>query len=101
MLLARHEFGVNKLEFKADEHDGCSLYWVMLQLFHPLNRDHRRKLETEIAAMPKQLAGGSNLKQVIEDIQAKLQDALNIMLRLSLAKPTSRDIPQLLIHQTF
>ena len=83
MLLARHEFGVNKLEFKADEHDGCSLYWVMLQLFYPLNRDHRRKLEAEIAAMPKQLAGGSNPKQVIEDIQGKLQEALDIMLRLS------------------
>ena len=48
-LIGQHEHGVKNEMFTADEHDGCALYWVMIQLYHPLSRQHRRKIADEIA----------------------------------------------------
>ncbi len=47
-LLAQHKHGVMKREYKADAQDGVALYWVMLQLYHPLSRDYHRQLELKI-----------------------------------------------------
>ena len=51
-LLAEHKHGVSKTPFRACETCGVSIYWVMVQLFHPLSRDHRRSLEVEITKFP-------------------------------------------------
>ena len=80
-LLARHKHGVSKTEFKADQHDGVALYWVMLQLYHPLSREHRRKLEMDITKFPPKFMSGNPLRP-LEELQGKLQEANDIMLRL-------------------
>ena len=48
-LLASHTYGTKKVAYKAPESCGVSIYWVMVQLFHPIDRSRRSQLETELA----------------------------------------------------
>ena len=80
-LLAQHKHGVSKREFKADQHDGCALYWVMLQLYHPLSRDYRRSLELRINRYSSRFASGDP-SIPLGELQAHLQEALDLMLRV-------------------
>ena len=80
-LLARHKHGVSKREFKADESDGCAIYWVMLQLFHPLSRDYRRTLELKLNKYSARFSSG-NPSTPLTDLQADTQEALDLMLRV-------------------
>ena len=80
-LLSRREHGVSKVEFKADECDGLSLYWVLLQLYHPLDRTHRRTLEKELYAFPNKFASGNPIT-TLEAMQVKHQEAMDVQLRL-------------------
>ena len=81
-LLAEHKFGINKERFKASREDGVQLYWVMLMLFHPLSREYRRTLKSDIYAMPAKFSSG-NPETVVEDIQEKLQEAMDMEVRLA------------------
>lgn len=80
-LLARHQFGVNKVESKVNESDGCGLYWTLLQLYHPLSRQHRRTLERELYAFPPKFATGDP-KATLTRMQRKHQEALDVALKL-------------------
>jgi hypothetical protein len=44
-LLGEHKYGTKKEAFRAEKDDGVSLYWVMVQLYHPTGRERRRTLE--------------------------------------------------------
>jgi hypothetical protein len=81
-LLAEHEHGVNREAYQAIETDGVALYWVLVQLYHPLNREHRRALEEEIIKFPSKFAHG-NPKVPLGKLREKLQEALDIMLRIN------------------
>ena len=80
-LLARHQFGVNKVESKVSESDGCGLYWTLLQLYHPLSRQHRRTLEKELYAFPSKFATGDP-NATLTRMQRKHQEALDVALKL-------------------
>ena len=80
-LLARHQHGASKTEYKADEKDGCALYWTLLQLYHPLSRQHRRDLEKELYAYPSKFASG-NPNTTLDAMQKKHQEAMDISLKL-------------------
>lgn len=80
-LLARHKHGVSKREVKASEHDGCMIYWVMLQLYHPLSRDYRRTLELKINRYHSKFATGDPSIPLV-DLQADIMEALDLMLRV-------------------
>ena len=80
-LLARHEHGASKIEYKAAETDGCALYWTLLQLYHPLSRSHRRTLEKELYSFPHKFAQG-NPKTTLEAMLLKHQEAMDVSLKL-------------------
>ena len=80
-LLASHKHGVSKSEYKADQHDGLALYWVMLQLFHPLSRDYRRTLELKINRLHSKFSSGDHSVPFAE-LQEKVQEALDLMFRV-------------------
>ena len=80
-LLAEHTHGTSKTAFQPSEDDGVAIYWAMVQLYHPLSREHRRTLEAEIIAFPPKFAHG-NPNKPLEKLREKLQEALDIMLRL-------------------
>ena len=80
-LLARHKHGVSKREVKASEHDGCMIYWVMLQLYHPLSRDYRRTLELKLNRYHSKFSSGDPTTP-LTDLQADVQEALDLMLRV-------------------
>ena len=68
--------GVNKIAYKADQYDGLAIYWVLLQLYHPLSRDYRRSLELKIhrfSSKFSQLEGDPSIPLV--ELQEKLQEA--------------------------
>ena len=48
-LLASHEHGTDKEVVQVSESCGVSIYWKMIQLYHPIGREQRRRLEKEIA----------------------------------------------------
>ena len=81
-LIGQHEHGVNKVMFTASPNDGCALYWVMVQLYHPLSRDHRRVLEREIAGYSSKFYTGDP-KPHFKELRLKVREALNITARLS------------------
>lgn len=80
-LLAEHTHGVTKVPYQAIETDGVALYWVMVQLYHPLNREHRRTLELEIMRFPAKFAHG-NPTPLLTKLREKLQEGLDIMLKI-------------------
>ena len=81
-LIGQHEHGVKNEMFTADEHDGCALYWVMIQLFHPLSRQHRRKIADEIARYSSRFNSGDPKPQFTE-LRLKVQEAIDISARLN------------------
>ena len=81
-LIGQHEHGVNKVMFTASPNDGCALYWVMVQLYHPLSRDHRRVLEREIAGYSSKFYTGDP-KPHFKELRLKVREALDITARLS------------------
>ena len=80
-LLATHSHGVHKTSFKADANDGCAIYWVMLQLFRPVDRDHRRELELSIAKMYSKFHTG-NPTEPLADLSSKVREGMDIGARI-------------------
>ena len=58
-----------------------ALYWVMLQLFHPLSRDYRRTLELKINRLHSKFSSGDPSVPLAE-LQEKVQEALDLILRV-------------------
>ena len=82
-FLAEHKFGVKKDTFQADESDGMSIYWTILQLYRPLDRGYRRTLESEINHFHSKFKPGKgNIEKTLEELRLKHREALDIMLRL-------------------
>ena len=80
-LLATHSHGVHKTSFKADPNDGCAIYWVMLQLFRPVDRDHRRELELSVAKMYSRFHTG-NPSEPLADLCSKVREGMDIGARI-------------------
>ena len=80
-LLAPHEHGVKKEKFQASEACGVSIYWVMVQLYHPVDRKHRRSLEREIANFSKKFMKGDPMPP-LKLLREKHQEAMDIACRL-------------------
>ena len=57
-LLGSHEFGTKKVSVKAPEDCGVTIYWVLVQLYHPIDRDCRRELQDEISKFGKKFKTG-------------------------------------------
>lgn len=49
VVLSTGSYGVSKKSFCADPEDGCAIFWVSVQLFHPVDRKQRTKIENELA----------------------------------------------------
>ena len=80
-LLATHTHGVKKVSFKANPNDGCAIYWVMLQLYRPVGRDHRRELELSICKMHSKFNSG-NPHPPLEDLTTKVREGMDIGARI-------------------
>ena len=82
-FLAEHKFGVNRERFQASESDGIAIYWTILQLYRPLDRDYRRRLEKEIIdSHLKFRVGKGDPMEALKSLQMKHREALDIMLRI-------------------
>ena len=80
-LIGQHEHGVNKVMFTASPDDGCAMYWVMIQMYHPLSRDHRRKLGMKIAAYATRFYTGDP-KPHFKELRLLTREALDIVAKL-------------------
>ena len=80
-LLGTHEFGTKKVSVKAPEDCGVTIYWVMVQLYHPIDRNRRRELETEISKYGNQFKSG-NVLALVKELREKLQEAKDMSCRL-------------------
>jgi uncharacterized protein YukE len=82
-LLGEHKHGVKKEAFRAEEQDGVSIYWVMVQLHHPIGRARRRALEEEIGKFSTRLARGrGDPAPHLKVLREKHQEAMEIACRL-------------------
>jgi hypothetical protein len=83
-LLATRTHGVKKVSVPIDESDGVSIYWSMVQQYHPIGRAHRRSLEKEIMSLPSRFRkGGGNPEEPLKVLREKHQEALDIACRLN------------------
>jgi len=87
-LFAPHYHGVNKEMYQAGQDDGVALWWVLIQLAHPLNRDHRCQLAQDISALTfhTKLRTGdltSKLNQLAELVQKSNEIELKIQWEVS------------------
>ena len=85
-LFAPHHHGVNKEMYQARQDDGVALWWVLIQLTHPLNRDHRCQLAQDISAFHTKLRTGdpiSKLNQLAELVQKANEIELKIQWEIS------------------
>ena len=80
-VLASRTYGANKVTFKAPEDDGCAIYWVICQLYHPIDRQERRKIEKEISRIHEKFSTG-NPHIALEALRAAVQEGLDIAVRL-------------------
>ena len=80
-LLGTHEFGTKKVSVKAPEDCGVTIYWVLVQLYHPIDRDRRRELESEISGFGKKFKTG-NVLALVKELREKHQEAVDISCRL-------------------
>ena len=80
-LLGTHEFGTKKVSVKAPEDCGVTIYWVLVQLYHPIDRDRRRELESEISSYGKKFKTG-NVLALVKELREKHQEAVDISCRL-------------------
>ena len=80
-LLATHKHGANKIEVKAHEDDGLAIYWVICQLFHPINREYRRTLEADLCKMHLQFRSG-NPHPALDLLQCKVREAMDVAARI-------------------
>ena len=80
-LLGTHTHGAHEEQVKAAETDGAMIYWVMLQLYHPIDRAHRRTLESDLSKIHSRFNSGDP-KPVLELLQAKVQEGLDIAARI-------------------
>ena len=80
-LLGTHEFGTKKVSVKAPEDCGVTIYWVLVQLYHPIDRDRRRELESEISGYGKKFKTG-NVLALVKELREKHQEAVDISCRL-------------------
>ena len=80
-LLGTHEFGTKKVSVKAPEDCGVTIYWVMVQLYHPIDRNRRRELETEISKYGSKFKSG-NVLALVKELREKLQEAKDMSCRL-------------------
>jgi hypothetical protein len=82
-LLGEHKHGIKKEAFRADEEDGVSIYWVMVQMYHPIGRARRRTLEEEIAKFSTRLGRGrGDPEPQLKVLREKHQEAMEIACRL-------------------
>ena len=80
-LLGTHEFGTKKVSVKAPEDCGVTIYWVMVQLYHPIDRNRRRDLEIEISKYSNKFKSG-NVQALVKELREKLQEAKDMSCRL-------------------
>ena len=83
-LLASHEHGTNKELFKVSESCGVSIYWTLVQLYHPIDRARRGSLQKEfVACVDKFKRGRGDPAIHIPELQVKHQEAMDIACRLN------------------
>ena len=80
-LLGTHEFGTKKVSIRAPEDCGVMIYWVMVQLYHPIDRNRRRELEIEISKYGNKFKTG-NVQALVKELREKLQEAKDMSCRL-------------------
>ncbi len=80
-LLGSHEFGTKKVSVKAPEDCGVTIYWVLVQLYHPIDRQRRRELEDEISKFGKKFKSG-DVQALVKELREKHQEAMDISCRL-------------------
>ena len=93
-LLASHEVGTDKIQAKISEDCGVSLYWLLIQLYHPIDRSRRRTLEQEIAQQGRKFRT-ENPETVLAELVLKHQEAMDIQCRLkwdTVALPLIRNL---------
>jgi hypothetical protein len=64
-----------------DRNDGVGLYWMLLELYHPLSREHRRTIETELNKAPAKFKSG-NVEAQLDALCEKVREAMDISVRL-------------------
>ena len=80
-VLAHRTYGANKVPFKVSESDGCGIYWVMMQLYHPIDRHERRRIEGEIDKAHEWFNTG-NPHTALKKLRSKVQEGLDIAVKL-------------------
>ena len=93
-LLAFHEVGTDKVQVQISEDCGVSLYWLLIQLYHPIDRARRRALEQEIAQQGRKFRT-ENPEAVLKELVLKHQEAMDIQCRLkwdTVALPLIRNL---------
>ena len=73
--------GKHKANFKAELDDGLSLYWHMIQRYHPIDRNTGHHLLQDICKLCSTVSGG-NVIQNLRAIQTKVHEAQNICVKI-------------------
>ena len=73
--------GKNKANFKAELDDGLSLYWHMIQRYHPIDRNTGHHLLQDICKLCSTVSSG-NVIQNLRAIQTKVHEAQNICVKI-------------------
>ena len=81
-LRSTQVFGVKKGKFVADDQDGIAMWWTLISLTHPLSRDHRVRLQSDIYNAAASFKSGDS-ESKLAALAVKVQEGIEIELKVS------------------
>ena len=80
-VLATSSFGAKKVIFQAPPNDGCAIFWVLLQKYHPVDLKQRREIEKDLNSIHQKFVSGDP-KVALKILMDKIRQALDISCRI-------------------
>ena len=80
-VLASGSYGAKKVSFQAPQDDGCAIYWVLLQNYHPVDLKQRREIENDLSMIHTKFKSGDP-NAALKALNDKVRQAIDISCRI-------------------
>lgn len=81
-LRSTQVFGVKKNKYTADDQDGIAMWWTLISLTHPLSRDYRVRLQSDIYSAAASFKSGDP-EAKLASLAVKVQEGIEVELKIS------------------
>lgn len=81
LVLATGTYGAKKVSFRANPNDGCAIFWVLLQKYHPVDLKQRVEIERDLNLIHTKFVSGDP-KVTLKTLREKIRQAMDISCRI-------------------